>query len=237
MSRRILVLGSSHAATLYLAKEVFAQRPSVTVDWFVTPANLEFQIDQNTTQISSPPAYSSRAQSNRTVVVGGRDEGIFASDYDAIIYSAIGLRPVGVLKSHPARALAKMPVSEGLLNSMVREHENMRWHRGNLEALRSAGFEGRVICEPWIRPIRLPAGMSMEHWTRFCDAEAQYVGQLGDALNCEVLPRPQAREYLSAPKDAANQETDATHGSRSYAISMVNRLLDHLDVEAERQTA
>ena len=55
--RRILLMGSSHCAILYLAKEKFDDGEEAEIDWLVAPGNFEFIIDKETSRVSLPEHY------------------------------------------------------------------------------------------------------------------------------------------------------------------------------------
>jgi hypothetical protein len=53
---KLLVLGSSQAASLYFAKDVFAAHKSTSTDWFVAPALFSYEINPVTGKVDVPAA-------------------------------------------------------------------------------------------------------------------------------------------------------------------------------------
>ena len=227
MTNRILVIGSSHAATLYLASEVFLKIAPVTVDWMVTPANLEFLVDYASGRISPPKKYLDHHMSRNMRVLGGRDTGAHLGDYDCLIYSAIGLRPVGVLETHPALFMKTAPVSDSLLEAMIAAHPITELHNRNLTEIR-ANFSNAILCEPWIRPLKLPSGLERRHWERFCLLEDRCLESITSGAASSLVPRLPGNEILTQPELVSDANHPATHGNKEYAEHMVNTLVDFL---------
>lgn len=227
--KRVLIVGSSHAATLYLARQDLEKDTSIGADWLVAPANLYFETDLETGQITPPKSYFSQKISKTLQSKGGRDEGFFLADYDVIFYSALGLRPVGMLSTHPARALSVMPVSDGLLETMISRHEVIVKGLKTLDNIRNAGFTGPILCEPWIRPHRLPDFVDGAAWERFCAAEDQGMEALASEREALLVPRLKGSEKLTKDSYILDLNTPATHGNRAYAQKMIGNLLNMLN--------
>lgn len=224
--KKILILGSSHAASLYLAKDTLARHTGFTVDWMVTPANLRFLVAPDTGKIGWPPAYANVPAYPNRQIKGGRGDGIYLPDYDVIFYSAVGIRPVGMLGwAHPAAALSQIPVSSGLQDAMIRNHATMHAHFENMRQFKAAGFTGQVICENWIRPCSLPADVNMQAWKRFCDGETAIVEQELARHDARAVGHLEGFEYLTPEDHVFAPDQHATHGNTTYAERMLDRLI------------
>ncbi len=230
MTCRVLFLGNSLAGMLYQAKDDLAALPDHACDWFVSPANNTFVIDPETTRISVPDAYTEHEHSEATQLVGGRDGAAHACDYDVIIYSALGSRPPGkLLREHTAYALSTSFVSEPLLRSLMLYSPGLVEVRGSLLALRAAGFKGRIICEPWIRPCALPRDFTQQGWDRFCAAEALRVAEIEAETGVETLARLPGQEIMTDPDLLLDPEARGPHGNAAYAKQMMKNVITRLE--------
>lgn len=227
---KLLIFGSSQAASLYFANDALSSHSGLSVDWLVTPANLVFEVDPETQQIAPPASYlRQKRRSSGMQRIGGRDGAFFASDYDMILYSAVGLRPPARLETHPAHALGHMPVSDGLLTAMLANHANIQTERTILQGLRAAGFSGTLLAEQWIRPCALPDGMQMTSWQRFCDAETACLETMAKDLSMSLVPRLDGMEYLTPANHVTHPENSGVHGNASYATAIASSLLSLLE--------
>ena len=226
---KILVLGSSHAGMLYGAKDILSERKSTSTDWLVTPGSFSFEISLDSGRVDVPKAYKANPIDRRAQCIGGREDGIHVNDYDVILYAAIGLRPVGILGwNHPATAMAQMPVSSSLADTMIRKHKSLTTHLENLRAIRAAGFGGQILCENWIRPVALPKRVDKETWIRFCDAERAIVDEELAKYDAKAVGHLKEQNYMTPADHVAAPDQAATHGNKTYAEKIVKRLLDNV---------
>lgn len=227
--KKMLVFGSSQAASLYFASDKLSSTAGLKVDWLVTPANITFNLAVNTGAIEPPASYLKQARVSSNMQKIGGQKGIFiASDYDVIVYSAFGLRPHPRLKTHPAYALERMPVSNALLDTMIAHHPNIQSHFNILSALRTFGFKGQIVCEQWVRPCMLKNGISDEKWRRSCDAEAAYVEKISEKLSVDLLPRLPNMDYITDESFVTHPNYDGVHGNAKYANQIAELVISRV---------
>lgn len=223
---RLLIFGSSQAASLYLARDLLSAQDNLEVDWLVTPANLGFEVNATSGQIEPPAKYLLQGRIASSMQrIGGREGVFFAGDYDVILHSAVGIRPLARIETHPVHALGDGPVSDGLLDAMVTHHENMQTFRSILSGLRVAGFDGPLLCEQWVRPCALPDSTSMPDWKRFCDAEVATMALLAADLSATMIPRLGGMEYLTDETHLLHPERAGVHGNSAYADAIATSLV------------
>jgi hypothetical protein len=163
-------------------------------------------------------------------VIGGRDDGIHVGDYDVILYSAVGLRPVAMLGAdHPAEPLSTMSLSAGLLDTMIRKHPTLVAHLHNLKQIRAHGFDGQILCENWIRPAWLRPAVNDKAWTRFCDTERVIVDEELAIYGAKAVGHLPEQSYMTPGDYVLSRESGATHGNGIYAKRMVEKLLAAID--------
>ncbi len=227
---RVLCIGSSHAAVLYHSRSVLEGNPDIQMDWFVTPANVELLFGKGRGELSYPENYPTKAgfEARKCLVADGGKRA-YAMDYDAILYSSIGVRPHGVFAEHPVHAFAKMPVSNSYLRAMIEYTKVMQMHFGNLRRLRELGFSGRIICENWIRPHMLLPGVDPGHWQIFCAEEQRVLDDFAKEVGAEMLGYLEGCDVMTENPDLVSvTHTHATHGSQLYARQILAKFFKHL---------
>jgi hypothetical protein len=221
--KRVLVIGNSHAGTLRSANGLFLARKDIAVDWLVTPANTRFEVAAGTGRVGPPPAYADHPSAGAMKAIGhrGAEAGIVLTDYDALLYSAVGIRPPELVRDHPVFELADRPTSDALLRALFCHHGSLGQHHRNIAGFRAGGFGGTILCESWLRPCRLPPGVSRAQWERACDAEARVVAQMLAPEGAVVLGHLPDCEHLTGPELVRDPEVPNVHGNADYARRLV----------------
>lgn len=219
--RRVLVIGNSHAGTLRSANGLFLARKDIAVDWLVTPANMRFEVVRETGEVGPPASYANHPSAGAMKRIGHRGDRIVLGDYAVVIYSAVGIRPPELVADHPVFELAARPVSEALLRALIGHHGNIAEHRRNIAGFRAAGFTGEILCESWLRPCRLPPGVSLAQWERVCDAEACVVEGILAAEGARGLGPVAGCAYLTSVDLVLDPDVPNVHGNADYARRLV----------------
>ncbi len=235
MKKTLLLVGNSHSACRYEAADTFhaAGIAPESVSWICQGGNVTpFVVDAKARTIR--PNFASLRSAIIQVyikkgvrVVDGLEEdpGLPFDAIDAIVLSSAGVRPPEVLMAeHICHYMSQVPTSDALVKAWVGGRSISRI-MPKLLALRQAGFAGRILVTPWIRPFSLPEFCTPEIWERYCRLEQETLRSTLAEVQATLLPYPAGTE--STTDIELTTRKPGVHGNSLYG-ALINRLL--LDV-------